>query len=207
MGRGFKSHPARLNMTIEALLWDFGGVIVRDNLKPAFQELNIPYNEQVRNAWKKHRLGQLNQEEFYKKALKDTEYINLLPNLRTKADELIELQPNGALPSVRRIFHMEKYKQGVISNHSKEWGKYIINKWNLKEILNPIIVSADIGLDKSSSLIFYYTLKLIKTKPENTIFIDNDPNNVNLANSIGINAILFHNAKQLREELRAYDIF
>ena len=30
---------------IEAIFWDFGGVIVRDNIQPAFLELGIPYGE------------------------------------------------------------------------------------------------------------------------------------------------------------------
>ena len=118
-------------MFIKYIFWDFGGVIVKDNLKPAFIELGIPYSQQVKDAWKEHRLGKITQDDFYFSAINNTKYIGLILELKNKAKELIKLQEDGALSLIERL--NKKYKQGAISNHSKEWGKYIIE---IEEIFN-----------------------------------------------------------------------
>ena len=190
-------------MEIKAIYWDLGGVIVTDNLKPAFEQLKIPYEGQARFAWSQYRLGKIKQKEFYELALKNSGCESKLDELKELTDR-IELKPDGALPVIESI--ALGYKQGVISNHSREWGKYIIERWNLRRFLNPIIISAEVGLDKSSNTIFYFALACLNVNPENTIFVDNNLKNVERAKKLGINGIHFENGRKLREDLESYNL-
>lgn len=85
------------------IFWDLGGVIVQNNVNPAFQEAGIPYDAQAREAWRLHRIGRISQQEFYEAALRGTAYAKRLPELKKRADELIELQPGGVYSLVKKL--------------------------------------------------------------------------------------------------------
>jgi FMN phosphatase YigB (HAD superfamily) len=192
-------------VTIDIIFWDFGGVIIEDNVQTAFKESGVPYDEAARSAWRRHRLGLTTQDEFYKEAMHPHVYSFFGALVRRKAGELMRIKTDGALPIVKAL--AGKVRQGAISNHSREWGEYIVRQWKLRELLDPIIISADVGLDKSSEHIFRHALNKAGAAAERTLFIDDKLENVNLARSIGMKGIHYEGRAQLVEGLKRYDIF
>ncbi len=191
---------------IQTIFWDLGGVIVKDNIIPAFHELGIPYTEQAKEFWKLHRVGKINQGEYFRQVLEGTPYVSQREKLRRRTEELLELQPEGALPVVEYLQSTGKYKQGVISNHSKEWGRKIVEKFSLEKLLSPIFISAEVGMDKSGVKLFQYACRAVRSSPEQTLFVDNQENNVAMAWSAGLHAVLFENKEKLKEDLGRYDV-
>lgn len=61
--------------------------------------------------------------------------------------------------------------------------------------------SFGIGMRKPSAGIYAHALKRMGVKPEETVFIDNQKDNVDGARKLGINAILFVGRRALDEEL------
>jgi HAD superfamily hydrolase (TIGR01509 family) len=191
-------------MTIDMIFWDFGGVIVEDNVQTAFREMGVPYNDVARAAWRRHRLGITNPEEFYREAMGAETYTHFGKLVSQKADALIEIKADGAMPVVRAL--AGKINQGAISNHSREWGRYIVERWGLGKLLNPIIISADVGLDKDSEHIFRHALREADIAAERALFVDDKLENVNLARSIGMRGIHYMGRDQLVGDLRKYGI-
>ncbi len=100
----------------------------------------------------------------------------------------------------KQAFKLKKlgYKIAILSDQwylSKEalMPKKIFNKFD------NVIVSCDVGIRKPNSKIYRLTLKKLKIKPSESLFIDNQKWNTDAAKKLGINIILFKNNKQLFE--------
>ena len=68
--------------------------------------------------------------------------------------------------------------------------------------LNGIIVSGDEKLLKPDPAIFRILTKRYPVKPEESLFIDDNPVNVEAGKKLGFNVIRFESAEQLRQSLR-----
>ena len=187
---------------IKTIFWDFGGVIVRDNIQPAFRELGIPYGATAVMAWREHKLSYINQEEYFTRCLNG--HLDAKEKLRALTDALLTVHPEGALSIIEEL--QGRYKQGVISNHSREWGRTIVERLGLERYLKPIIISAEVGMDKSGQDIFYHALRLTDTSPDHALFVDNQENNILVARSVGMNAVLFEGREKLKKDMIKYDI-
>ena len=188
---------------IKGVIWDLGGVIVKDNMAPAFTLNGIPYDTRIKEAWKRLRVGQIDHDAFFREALGDT-YAHLSDRVRRTADDLIQLQPEGAFPLVEEVHGLGEYKQGIISNHSVQWGRAVVDKWDLRRYVNPIVISGEVGIDKSDERIFRYTVERMGLSPEEAVFVDNQDNNTRVAERAGLKAILFKSYTQARVELSQY---
>jgi putative hydrolase of the HAD superfamily len=77
----------------------------------------------------------------------------------------------------------------------------------LDDPFDPMVVSADVGLSKSSPGLFELALALVPSEPAQTAFIDNDLENVARATACGIQGIHFDESKNdvsgLAESLRS----
>src|SRR3989344_1784512 len=177
---------------IKGVIWDLGGMIVKDNMAPAFTLNGVPYDARVKEAWKRLRVGRIDHDAFFREALGDT-YAHLSDRVRRTADDLIQLQPEGAFPLVEEVHGLGEYKQGIISNHSVQWGRAVVDKWDLRRYVNPIVISGEVGIDKSDERIFRYTVERMGLSPEEAVFVDNQDNNLMVAERAGLKAILFKN--------------
>lgn len=80
--------------------------------------------------------------------------------------------------------------------------EYQNKKGNLTKIFDKVYSSADIKLVKPDKESFKFILKALKSKPEETLFIDNKEQNTKAAEDLGLESILFINAKQLKKQLK-----
>lgn len=95
-----------------------------------------------------------------------------------------------------------KYKIGVLSNISGVLPKLLENKYQIAEIIDYPISSADIGVAKPDSKVFSKIVNKLKVKPDELVFIDDKQHNVEAAKQFGIKAIHFMEMEQLKEDLR-----
>ena len=72
---------------------------------------------------------------------------------------------------------------------------------SIKHYLDELYVSYKIGALKPSKHFFEYILDKENVKPEETLFVDDGPNNVNAAKSIGINTILAINGEDWTKDV------
>ncbi|MBI2565216.1 HAD-IA family hydrolase [Candidatus Woesearchaeota archaeon] len=193
---------------IEVIYWDLGGVCVTDNVAPVFEEYRIGYGKQQKEAWAKQRVGKITLSQFFDEALKGTCLESKIQEIKQRAQDIIQIQPNGAVPIVKQLHGQKKYRQGVLSNHSIEWGNYILDNLSLRQYFDPslIIVSEQVQMSKPDPLIFHLAHRLAFTDPDKLLFFDNQEQNVEAARKSGLNAELFIDTDKAVNDLIKYGI-
>lgn len=93
----------------------------------------------------------------------------------------------------------------LFSNHSREWIEYIEKKHTLSKYFDKVYYSYEMKKIKPSPTGFKFILKELKTKSENTLFIDDSMPNIYTANKLGINTHLFVDSINLKKEIEKYE--
>ncbi len=86
----------------------------------------------------------------------------------------------------------EQYDFVLLSNDVKEWSKYLLELHGIQKYFKGHIVSGEIHMRKPESRIFDYAIRHIQRKPQECILIDNSVLNLNAAQNMGINTVLFN---------------
>jgi putative hydrolase of the HAD superfamily len=99
-----------------------------------------------------------------------------------------------------------KYKMYIFSNHSDLFFD-VIKTVGLDKLFKAenLFISSQIGLLKPTKESFDYVLNRINLRPEEIIFIDDQEPNVFKARDLGMSAILFKNANQLKSDIKSLE--
>ncbi len=92
------------------------------------------------------------------------------------------------------------YKIGILSNQWHLSKQVHAPKKRMKKF-NSVVITCDMGLRKPDPKIYKLILKKLKTKPSESIFIDNQIWNIEPAKKLGIHTILYKNNKQMFKQL------
>ena len=79
------------------------------------------------------------------------------------------------------------------------------NEWKWKEfgfdeLFDENICSCEVGVSKPSEEIFRIAIETCGVRPDEVVFVDDTPENVEGAKNFGMDSILFESADQLRKE-------
>lgn len=99
-----------------------------------------------------------------------------------------------------------KYFVGAINNEPLELNQYRIETFNLRRDFLVFFSSCYVRSRKPEEHIFRVALEVTQRPPEQCIFIDDRPLNLESPRRLGMNAIHFENAEQLRGELRNHGV-
>jgi len=80
---------------------------------------------------------------------------------------------------------------GIITDNKADRMRRLRAVQALDTVFDPIVVSADVGLSKSSPALFEHSFAKVGLVATETVFIDNDQRNVAVAASAGVHAIYF----------------
>ena len=94
-----------------------------------------------------------------------------------------------------------RYKTGVISNALSDVRAAIDSKWHMADAFDAIIISAEVGVMKPDARIFYIALQSLGVQPAEAVFVDDFPHNVDGARAVGMHAIQFRGFEQIRLDL------
>lgn len=89
---------------------------------------------------------------------------------------------------------------GLLSNVSLDQAM-LLDACGYYEPFDPCLLSCEIGMRKPDRRIYEYLLEELRLPAENVVFIDDRLDNVWVAQQVGIDAILFKSASQIRNEL------
>lgn len=78
-----------------------------------------------------------------------------------------------------------------ISNDSSEWSTYLREKYNINKYFDAITVSGDVKMRKPDERIFKMTIEQLGCTADECIFIDDRKPNLETAELLGMNTILF----------------
>ena len=189
------------------LVFDYGGVLStvdKEGVKAFIQEkLGISREEThlLMQALRKERKKSKDEGVAWKKAARSRGLI-LPDNWVSDLDERI-------LASVQRRPHMMElvedlkergFQVALLSNISKREAEYV-RRLGFYEPFHPVLLSCQTGVSKPHPHAFKLLLKCLKVPANQVIFIDDQEQNIQAAQLLGIDGIQFVSYEQLKESL------
>lgn len=192
---------------IKAIIFDLGGVVL--DMKPLLKtaaDLFQPRDET--EFWREINLeaiplckGEITVLEFWKKVAK--RHKKEIPDDILKDIWVKDYRESISInKKVQRLVESLKksYKMGMISNTIPEHAS-INRRMGAFDVYDVVILSNEVKLTKDEKEIFLLAAEQLKVLPEECIFVDDVEKFVNVANSIGMKAILYKNPSQLKKEI------
>ncbi len=198
---------------LRALIFDFGGVLVRmvddrPRLNLADQ-LGIPlasldnlvfFSETAQKA----SVGEISIKDHWE-AVRKT--LGIHPRnmahfleLYWSADDV-----NWQMLDYIKTLH-PRYKVGLLSNAWDDLRRTLHNRWNIDGLFDELIISAEVHLVKPDPRIFQLAAERLGVQPCEAVFIDDIALNVEAARQVGLKAIQFISNPQTFDELDQYMI-
>jgi len=180
---------------IKAIIWDIGGVLIEN---PKYKEFwqGIKESERLRILFGERKIS---NKEFIKQGAK-----LLSLNKKEFLKRYKEAYWTGKrIESTIKIFKKTKVKKYLFSDTNPIHQEYLrkIGKDLFKEADKSFLEKRKKYLKSSKEV-----LKEIRLNPSEVIFIDDKEEYINVANKLKINAVLFKNTKQLKQDLRKYGV-
>ena len=144
--------------------------------------------------------GKLTEEEYLNHVLKNKNWNVSVEQLKTAIRQNLNQPIPGTMEIIKELKE-GKYQLILLSDHAREWMKYIEENNKDLEIFDKKIFSYDIGAVKSDEQTFKIVLEQAGIVADETLFIDDYEKNVKNAEAVGIHGIVFENAEQLRKIL------
>lgn len=94
-----------------------------------------------------------------------------------------------------------QYKTGLLSNAWLDARQSLGTKYPGWDVFDYIFFSSEIHLKKPDARMYQYVTRIMKVLPEETIFVDDQLDNIAAANQFGIHGIQFHNSEQAMQEV------
>ena len=188
---------------IKAIIFDFGGVLTVEGkfipfAKEYAKKFNVDYEGLlgvIIDTWIPAKVNKTDSKLFWERI---SEYLNYDEDkLRTEF-----IQYHGFRKDVLKlaISLKKKYKLAILSNQIKDWLEEEIEKHDLRGIFDIIVPSYEVKLSKPDHRIYQLVIDKLGLRPEECVFIDDTPGNIEVARNLGIYGILFEIKNQLEHE-------
>jgi putative hydrolase of the HAD superfamily len=193
---------------IKAIFWDIGGVLLsngwdRDQRRAVVSQFGLDaddFQERHKLIVPELEMGRLTLGDY----LDQTVFMHPQGFSREQFVAAMEAQsvPNEeALALLRSV--SGKWRMYALNNESRELNAYRRRTFRLDEGLLAFFSSCYLGLSKPGPAIYRLALDLAGVQPGQAVMIDDRLQNVEAARSVGMQAIQFLNAVQLRADLEA----
>jgi putative hydrolase of the HAD superfamily len=198
---------------ITTLFVDVGGVLLTngwDHLarKRAAKHFKLNWAEmdqRHRLVFETHEEGKLSFEEylewvvFYeKRPFSRKQFRSFMFSQSKPFPKMLEL--------VARLKREHDLTIVVVSNESREVDAHRIHTFGLDRLVDTFISSCFVGMRKPDIKIFQLALDLAQATPDRSLFIDNTPMFVQIAERLGMHSILHVDYESTRASLIALDL-
>jgi putative hydrolase of the HAD superfamily len=110
---------------------------------------------------------------------------------------------NTAMVGWQRALHERGLQTAILSNMGDSVLAHILNEHPWISRFDVLVWSFQLGIGKPDPAIYRYTLGKLGVLPEEVLFIDDKRENVEAAQALGIQGILYSSVERLREDLIA----
>jgi epoxide hydrolase-like predicted phosphatase len=195
-------------MTIKAVFFDLGGVIVRTEFQAPRQQLadrlGIDYEDLNKLVFDSESsrlasVGELTPEQHW---------ISVVSKLRRKDSELSAIRDEffaGDIVDRTLIEYIRslrgKYKTGLISNAWGDLRDFIVRE-KFDDAFDRMIISAEVGAMKPQPKIFEIALEQSGVSPNETVFVDDFYVNIEGCEKVGIKGIHFKDPETTLTQLK-----
>lgn len=179
---------------IKAILFDLGGVLTLNRDDHLGPKENLQIDPDI---WRNAGLGLIDDEVAFEEMAKnhgvDSQTIKeWLFSKREPNNEVFQLLTN-LKPGI---------KKAVVSNSLKTIFHHFIDKFNLRDKFDVMVISSEEQVKKPDSEIFLRTCKRLEVEPSECLFLDNDQEHIVAAEKLGMKGLLFTDSTDLEVELK-----
>lgn len=195
-------------MTIRAIFFDFGGVIVRTEYQAPRQhladELGMEYEDLEKLVFAgpssiRASLGEISDKEHWAEVTKrlrrsasETEAIRE----EFFAGDVVDRDLVEFLRSLRPRYHI-----GLISNAWPDLRDYII-KQKFDDAFDHMVISGEVGVMKPKARIYQIALEQAGVSPNEAVFVDDFIENIEGCEAVGMRGIHFRDPGQAMDEIK-----
>ena len=199
---------------VSTILWDIGGVLLtngfdrqqRDAVVARFALDSADFERrhaEVDQAWEKDEIG---VEEY----LRHTVFFQ--PRSFTSAAFVDAMRaqsallPDSGIGILRQLAASQQYVLASVNNECRILNEYRLKEFDLLDDFDAFFSSCYLGVRKPDRKIYQIALDVLQRDPERSIFIDDRPENVAAASSLGIHGIRYQGSAQLASALEGLGI-
>ena len=197
-------------MTIQAIFWDIGGVLVRTHDRTPRQQLaeslGMTYEALEELVWGGER-GRQAQTGFIREEEQWAYACRVVGWSEKRAGELKDQffagdQVDDALADYVRSLRT-RYLTGVISNAMSGARDFLIHSARIADAFTSLTYSYEVGVMKPEPPIYQAALQSLGVEAAQAVFVDDFQKNVSSAQALGMQAVHFRSPDQAINELEA----
>lgn len=196
---------------IKAIIWDMGGVLLRTEDRVPRDQLAKKYGVTAQALEREVFHGTSGIQATLGEITTDEHWLNVATRFNLDQNELknfiSEFWRGDRLDQelVAYIRNLkQEYRSGLLSNAWSDTRKMLTHKHPCLDAFHEAVFSAEVGLMKPDAKIYQLILRKLGIAPEESIFIDDYPENIQGANVVGIHGILFQNSPQAISEINNF---
>jgi len=200
-----------VNMTIQAVIFDVGGVLVRAERRTARRKwearLGLPEMGLGRAIFgsetsARATIGQATVPEVWrhvaaKFGLDEDQTRELERDFWS--DDWLDVELAQFVRDLR-----PRVKTGILSNAWPEARKALTDKFGLADAVDVMILSAEVGCAKPDARIYQIAVEQLDVRFDEAVFVDDMAENVAAAQALGMGGIQFKNTAQAIAEIKQY---
>ena len=199
-------------MTIRGVIFDYGMVLTNAQDPAAHQRLmeisglsRVVFEEHYWRYRHAYDLAEMDGPTYWRQIAADTG-VTLAPE---QVDELVEQDVlmwatlNEEMVAWAGALQDRGMRTAILSNMGEELLRYMRQEFGWLREFDHHTWSCELGIAKPDPAIYTHTCEKLEVAPQEAVFLDDKPENISAANSVGIHAILFTNIEQLQKDLKA----
>jgi len=190
---------------IKGLIFDFAGVIgsegyslwVREKKSQGIESTSTYFHD-ISNRLDR---GDITREEFTQDLAKKVG----TDSSKIWGEMFEKIKINDEL--LNYIEQLKKnYKIGLLTNYNHLWMNELFSIYKLEKYFDSKVISSLVNVIKPEKEIYQISLDRLKIKPEEALFFDDRPRNIEGGEDVGIKSFLFVDNKKFIEDLRSCGI-
>jgi epoxide hydrolase-like predicted phosphatase len=198
-------------MSIRAVVFDFGGVLVRTEDATKRREwegrLGLPARELDRLVF----ASELSDRSMVGKATQADIWRHIASRFGLDDETLLQLRRDfwsgdrldDDLVRLLRVLRRD-YRTAVLSNAWPGARRMFIEHFGLGEVVDQFIISSEEGIAKPDARIYRIAAQRLAVQPSEAVFVDDLVENIDGAQAVGMPGILFRNTAQATADVRRH---
>ena len=198
-------------MSIKAVFFDLGGVILRTEYQAPRQHLaesfgmdyddidKVVFGGGPKGSAARASIGEITEEEHWKNVMKTlklpaSEYDRVREEFF--AGDVVDHEIVDFLRSIK-----PRYKVGLISNAWNGLRDYIVRE-KFDDAFHHMIISAEVKVAKPDPKIYQIALEQLQVQAEEAVFVDDFIENIEACEKVGMKGIHFKDPKSALQQLK-----
>jgi glucose-1-phosphatase len=197
-------------MSIKAVIFDLGGVIVRTETQQPRQDLaqllSLPPEQLYHLIFDyptaiQATLGQVASQDHWE-AVQEV--------LKISPEQMLEVQKSffaGDVLDKDLVDYIRslrpRYTTALLSNAWDSLRPLLAQEWKIEDAFDEIVISAEVGIAKPDPRIYHLILERLGVQAQEAVFVDDFAHNLEAAAQVGLHTVLFKTRPQAVAELQA----